>query len=168
MWTLLYSAIPCWIRKLRVFFGSEASYTGLRTLCITVHGVQFFVWSRLHWVSYPMAQAGCYGLPTRLPELWGSNHGVRLEFVLFRSFLVLAIYLAYIIPQGVRAVKRHFLRWIAKNVQELANLPKNGINWKRPKPKWDVKRATCLIYLGNEISKFVRYSGNVVESVGDS
>ena len=52
-----------------------------------------------------MAQAGCYGLPTRLPELWGNKHGVRLEFVLFRSFLVLAIYLAYIIPQGLRPVK---------------------------------------------------------------
>ena len=45
-----------------------------------------------------MAQAGCYGLPTRLPELWGNKHGVRLEFVLFRLFLVLAIYLAYNTP----------------------------------------------------------------------
>ena len=61
-------------------------------------GFNFFTRSRLHWVSYPMAQAGCYGLPTRLPELWGNKHGVRLEFVLFRLFLVLAIYLAYNTP----------------------------------------------------------------------
>ena len=104
MWTLLYSAVPCWIRELRIF-GSVASYTGLRTLCIGRAWGSIFVWSRLHWVSYPMAQAGCYGLPTRLPELWGNKHGVRLEFVLFRLFLVLAIYLAYIIPQGLRPVK---------------------------------------------------------------
>lgn len=67
-----------------VGFGNCVFFSGMKHFipdsepcALTVHGVQFFC----------PEQTALGQLPTRLPELWGSKHGVRLEFVLFRSFL---------------------------------------------------------------------------------
>lgn len=98
MWTLLYSAIPCWIRKLRVFFGSEASYTGLRTLCIGRARGSIFLpgadciglatqWHRPDATAYPLACRNC-GAASMVYD-WNLSYSVRslcLPFIWLTSY----------------------------------------------------------------------------------